>query len=63
MSGLDFLLIAPARDLDDLTRVVDECIVASRPLDADEDDALTSSRRAETLHQLGVITIRRRGRR
>ena len=36
---------------------------AARALSDDEDDALTSSRRAETLHQLGVITIRRRGRR
>lgn len=35
----------------------------ARALTDDEDDLLTSSHRAETLHQLGVITIRRRGRR
>jgi len=63
-AGPDSLLIAPARDQDDLQRVADTLVeridATSRPLDADEDDGLTSSQRAETLHRLGVITIRRR---
>lgn len=34
----------------------------ARPLTEDEDDDLTSPRRAETLERLGVTVVRRRGR-
>lgn len=47
------LLIAPS----------DPMCSTARALSDDEDDLLTSARLEETLHQLGVITIRRRGRR
>ena len=48
-----------ARQRAEPTEAIDD-EATSRALTEDEDDGLTSSRRAETLHRLGVITIRRR---